>query len=507
MSNGEMEVFDAGEGRASRTKEKDEFRPLMDKLAEIGGGYFRPEDDIVQEGNRIVIPVGMSMSRAAKFLMKRVAADEDETNFVRRYRYRPYDGAVCTWRALKRAFGMVGLTQRVEQSFFGPVKVNAQFVEVPVGTNETESVPWGAFELPSFHGAVFQPNMYADEEMGPLFVLNVTGPRKYKPQIEGIFALVQEELEKGSIYRGKAFDGQVMPDFLDLSAIHPDKVIYGEETLTQLDANIWSVLRYRHELAQAGISRKRSALLHGPYGTGKTLGGFLTAQVAVESGWTFIYARPSKDDMGLVLQTARLYQPACVFFEDLDTVADPEHASQDGATMLLDMFDGITAKGTEILVVLTTNHPDRIHKGMLRPGRLDSVIEIGPLDEAGVERLIRGTVPANTLADDIDWGPVFEATLDMLPAYIKEVADRAYRYALSRTGNPEGIVLTTEDLVHSGKGLQPQLDMMKKANDPRHIDNVGEALHRQVQETLVETIPGFIDDVVIETVKKRGDGR
>jgi transitional endoplasmic reticulum ATPase len=38
---------------------------------------------------------------------------------------------------------------------------------------------------------------------------------------------------------------------------------------------------------------------------------------------------------------------------------------------------------------MTTNHKDEIHKGMLRPGRLDAIIEIGAMDRPGVEKLAR----------------------------------------------------------------------------------------------------------------------
>src|SRR4029077_18616774 len=105
---------------------------------------------------------------------------------------------------------------------------------------------------------------------------------------------------------------------------------------------------------------------------------------------------PGRDSLQTVLQTARMYQPAVVFFEDLDEISDPSHDG-DNVTQLLDTFDGITAKGTEILAILTTNHPERIHKGMLRPGRLDAVIHIGELDANGVGRMIRALVPNEQL--------------------------------------------------------------------------------------------------------------
>ena len=469
---------------------RDAQRRVLELLAEAGGGLFRPEDDIVHQGTQIILPERMMIDDAITFLVNKMKMDQEPMAFTRQYKYRPLDGAVCTWHAIKRVFGAVGT--KVTYSFFG--KNVPQMIDVPIAPGESESVPWGTFTIPGMEGAEVTPGGTHDEEFGSLFVLTIEAPRKYRAQVEGLFAMVEKELREHSIYRGRAFDGQDTPEFLDLSGVDPDKVIYSEEALVQLNANIWSVLRYRHELAEAGISRKRSALLYGPYGTGKTLGGFLTAQVAVESGWTFLYARPGKDNVAQVLQTARLYQPACVFFEDLDTVADPDATSADNATKLLDSFDGITAKGTELIVVLTTNHPDRIHKGMLRPGRLDAIIEIGALDVAGIEKLVKVTLKPEHLAPDVDWelvGKAMTVTADdgveigFLPAYAKEAADRTFRYALAREGTPEGIVITTDDLVHAAEGLRPQLLMMEGAKEHQRKDTVGLAIGNTVKDAMV----------------------
>src|SRR5262245_54811598 len=165
------------------------------------------------------------------------------------------------------------------------------------------------------------------------------------------------------------------------------------------------------------IPRKRAILLEGPYGTGKTLAAYLTAQIAESHGWTFIYCRPSRDDLGQVMGLARLYQPAVVFFEDIDVMA--AGGDVDAVTRLLDMFDGIQAKGTEIVAVLTTNHKERIHKAMVRPGRMDAMVHIGALDRHGIERLIRVTVPEEILAVD-DYDAVYRSMEGFLPAFAKE---------------------------------------------------------------------------------------
>src|SRR5207249_8115536 len=115
-----------------------------------------------------------------------------------------------------------------------------------------------------------------------------------------------------SIYRGKALVGHEEPQFLDMDEFDPEKVVYSQEVLTQLESSVWGVLRWTDAFRRDKITRKRAILLHGPYGTGKTLAGQLTAKIATDNGWTFIAARPGQDDLTEALQTARLYEPAVV---------------------------------------------------------------------------------------------------------------------------------------------------------------------------------------------------
>ncbi len=240
-----------------------------------------------------------------------------------------------------------------------------------------------------------------DPDFGQLFTLAATGPRRYRHHIEGIFRLVEEELATSSMYRGKAFDGQEVPQFLDLSGVDSSKVVYTDHVVERLEADIWALIRYPDQMRKMGLPLKRAILLEGPYGTGKTLAAYLTGQISQQHGWTFIYGRPGRDELEDVMATARLYQPAVVFFEDVDSIASADGLDHMGR--MLDILDGIQSKGTEIICILTTNHIDRIHKGMVRPGRLDAVIHIGALDAPAIERLVHSLVPDDLVSKDVDW--------------------------------------------------------------------------------------------------------
>lgn len=469
----------AHDKRAEKKAEKE----ILQRLAELGG-KMHDDDDVVYSGTKLVIPESMTLRRAIDFLEQKQEEMEAETDFVTVFNYRPWDGAYCMWNALKRVFGVVA--QKPTMGFFGPNP--PRMITIPTGVNTKEQVPWGAFQLPSLPDVTFSTFQNDHDELGPLFGITASGPKKWAAQIQGIFKVVEQELETNSMYRGKAFDGQTMPEFVDLSGVDPEQVVYSAEVMRQLEANIWAQLRHTEQFEAEGLPLKRAVLVHGPYGTGKTLAAVLTGQEATNNGWTFIKGRPGRDNLSFVMQTARLYQPAVVFYEDVDQIADGSVADESDISRLLDDFDGIDAKGTRILCVLTTNHVDRIHKGMARPGRLDAMIEINNLDIDGLRKLVTAHVGAR-LADEIDWEAIMAEARDYAPAFVTEFAHRSVRYAMARNnGETKGLELVTEDLVAAARDLRPQFELMTDAKDRHEQPQIDTALRTAIVDVLREHV-------------------
>jgi len=481
---------------------------ILDALAELGGQRISDES-LKREGKTLILPETMTPQDAVEYLEAYIEQQETETRFSRTFRYRPWDGAHALHQALVKVYGTAGIGKTI-WTFFGPQR--PEMITINIGHGRTTQVPWGAMYVPMFAGSMYL-GQEKDPEVGQLFQLIIDAPRKFQPHVEGLFRVIEHELETNSIYRGKAIDGQTNADYLDLAGVDRSRVIYSDEVVTQLEANVWSVVRHTQQLRALDIPRKRAVLLEGPYGTGKTLAAFLTAQEAVNNGWTFIYCRPGKDNLHTVMQTARLYQPAVVFFEDVDKLGEASSTDTAGnaaaVAKLLDVFDGIASKNTEIMVVLTTNHRDRIHKGMVRPGRLDAVIHIGALDEGGVMRMIEATVPAEYVPDDLDSGQIFEAMEGFLPAFAKEAIYRTMRYSLARN---DGVVekLSTEDFVNAAMGLRPQLDLMNASGEGKEPDPLQRQITGIVEKVVAHHLVGaeLVDndgDVAL-TVSSTGNG-
>lgn len=448
-------------------------RKVLAELAKLGGGVVG-DDDLIFKGKQIVLPETMDIDDGIKFLKRKREADEEETAMHRTYDFRPWDGAHATWVCMREFFGAaIGVRT---PTMFGSEPPH--MVTVPVSPTETVEVPWGRMVAPGLERGYFELGTTRDSEKGILFQLTYSGPRKHRPIVQGFFNAVETYLADNSIYLGKAVNGKSNPEFLDLTGVDASKVVYSQEVLDQLDASVWSLIEHTPEMRRRGLPLKRSVLFEGPYGTGKSLASMITAQKAVEHGWTFIQCRPGRDDLGEVMATAQLYQPAVVFFEDVDVVAQGESTDKDAVSELLDTFDGITSKGTEIMVVLTTNHVEKIHKGMMRPGRLDAVIRIDELDDAGIEKLVKVTIGGD-LAEDIEWPLVTAAMEDFQPAFVKEASDRAIRYQIAR-GKDGKDGITTSDLVLAANGLRPQLELMTEAGEGKVKPDLTNAMESMV---------------------------
>lgn len=447
---------------------------LLDTLAELGGRSVKP-DDITFEGTRFIVPAAMTLMDAARFLVAKEQEELTVVHFDRTFPYRPYDGARAAAAVFRRTFGAAVQVS----TMFDP----AGLVTVNTSIDTTEQVPWGQITVPLLPDAVIHFVTETDPR-GDLFRIVVEGPRKYRHHVDGLFALVDAELATNSLYRGKAIAGDMT--FLDLRHVDPTNVTYSADVMTQLQANLWALIEHTEAMRDHGVSLKRSVLLYGPYGSGKTMAAYLTAKVAEQNGWSFHYCRPGLDDLDSVMQTAMLYQPAVVFFEDIDTLSDPRSIRAGGVSRLLDTFDGIAAKGAEVICVMTTNHVDRIHKGMIRPGRLDALIHIGHLDRNGCEVLIRNVIPDTLLDPDTDFGVVFEAMRGYLPAFVREAVDRSLRYAIA-LGHGHAARIGTQALVDAANGLRAQHDLMHAAEE-----------HSVEPDSLTAAMSAVVENVVSE---------
>ena len=482
--------------KASRppTEQEKITAELLAKLDALGGQSVT-EDSLIFTGTQFILPEQMEgkIDEVVDFLTDWDKQQNAEFQFVKTFNFKPADGAAAFNRAMKRVFGTTGIG-KATFSFFG--KQPPQYRSVPAGPGgKTIQVPWGRVNF-SLLDATFLLGTTMTDEYGVVFQIAVEAPKKHQARVEGFFRVIEDELNNASIYKGQAITAHPEePQFVDTSGIDPAKIIYRPEVYEQLDVNLWAPMRYTEALRRAGIPLKRAVLLEGPNGTGKTLAGLRTAQIAQENGWTFILVRAG-DDPFSALTTARMYAPSVVWIEDLDVIASAGISATEGRKAIakvLDTLDNVQAKGAEVMAGFTSNFADKLDKSVVRPGRLDAVIPVGSLDADGYERLVRVLVGEN-LAEEIDFGQVAAAYEGFLPAFASEAAQRAVRYSITRNAG-EPSLISTADLVDAAFGMKAHLDLMDNAKHGDHdvttLDvRLGELVSHAINNTKGKMVTG-----------------
>lgn len=337
-------------------------------------------------------------------------------------------------------------------------------------------VPWGLVEIPALGVASLQSVM--DSDLGMVFSLSITAPRSEKQLVKDLFTIIEDELQKRSIYKGRAIDsGQVDPKFYDPFVVDRNKIIYTKTLEHQIELRVLNSVKFTDEARKLGLL-KCQVLLSGDYGTGKSLTLQYCAQVGLQNGWTIIRYAPGKDDIAEVFRVAKMYSPSMVIVEDADTFTDSSDPK--AVTSLLDAFDGPLTKGVEIMTIMTTNHPEAITKGMVRPGRIDILVEFTPLDRPGVEALYK--VKISNLDENINWDRVYEVNKDYTPAFIAGAVDTVNTYHLGNSG-----AVTEDDIFMASEALRAQFKLYSSADEAsRKRITIEDNIRQTVQVAMTE---------------------
>jgi len=472
-----MEEVQSRKRREQGPSEDEKIRDAVNEILAKLGEKRVQDDSLIYEGDKWVLPQQFrgQLDKAIDFLRNHKKQEEMKFDFTKTLPYRPFDGAYAFMQVMRLLTGTTGFGV-TRMTFFGPQPPEFRSIKLDArGT--TAQVPWGLVNFPAYD-ATFDVGV-GQNENGYCFQLTVTAPRKWRKEIEAIFTLIEDHLKSDSIYKGKAINGHGMePEFIDLSRVDPELVVYSQDVMDDLLAHVWAPIRYADQMRAQGLPLKRAVLFAGPFGTGKTLGVMLTAKEAVDMGWTFIMCRTGHDDPATVMKTAELYAPAVVAIEDLDVHAGTSTKVE--ISRLLEMLDGAVTKGKEIIGLFTTNHIEDIQKGALRPGRIDAVIEITKLDEPAFRRLIINTLGKDFLAADVDWAKVAKAYENFLPAFVVEAARRSQRYIMAHNDGVPGVV-NTAALERAAATLKPQLDLMEGAKEGVRVHQLEDGL-REIME-------------------------
>ncbi|RLF31992.1 MAG: ATPase, partial [Thermoplasmata archaeon] len=232
--------------------------------------------------------------------------------------------------------------------------------------------------------------------------------RRYLPEIDLDKPIPTEILSKMIV---------TMKDFKEaMKSIEPSAL---REVLVEIPKVRWDDVGGLHEMKQRlveavewplknpeafkkmGIRPPKGILLYGPPGTGKTL---LAKAVATEGNANFLsikgpeifskWVGESEKAIRELFKKAKQAAPSIVFLDELDALA-PKRGSYDGSRVtetvvnqLLTSIDGLEQL-SDLVIIGATNRPDIIDPSLLRPGRFDELLLVGPPDKEAREEIFK----------------------------------------------------------------------------------------------------------------------
>lgn len=174
----------------------------------------------------------------------------------------------------------------------------------------------------------------------------------------------------------------------EIPSITFDDVANMEDIKRELRETIEWQIKYPEMLKKLNLKPLKGILLYGPPGTGKT---YLVKAAAGEFKLPLIIADPatimskyvgeSEKVVKKIFECAKAASPSIVFVDEVDKILPLKSSSSDAPkrveAQFLQEMDGIkSSEGT--IVVFSTNEPWNISPALIRPGRIDRIIYVGP---------------------------------------------------------------------------------------------------------------------------------
>lgn len=412
---------------------------------------------------RIMLPEGMKIPVAIEWLERKMTELEKRVELNEVFDYYPTDGAVAFWRALEAIYGFAD--PQAQRTFFG--ENPPQFITVKTSTTESIRVPVGEIKVADLDGSFY--SSWKIQKGKPAFSLTYVGKKKNQGEVERVIRETRSILENASIYKGKAIRvnfprldrvesiDEFEPEFMDTRNTDPTSLVFPADVDKKIRTSLFTPVQFTERVRKAGVPLKRGVLLAGPYGTGKTLTASVLAHLCEKNGWSFLYLK-KVGDLATAIEFAKMYGPAVIFSEDIDEVLGTQERT-DTVNGILNTIDGVDGKQNEVMVVLTTNHVDKVNRAMLRPGRLDDVITVRPPDADAAIRLVK-QYGGSMVKEGEDFTESGRRMAGMIPAVIREVVERA---KLASLADNEEIVIDDASLAVAAGTMKDQLELLREA--------------------------------------------
>ncbi|KAJ6741654.1 AAA-FAMILY ATPASE [Salix viminalis] len=216
---------------------------------------------------------------------------------------------------------------------------------------------------------------------------------------EALLNIVSEDFEMA---RMKVRPSAMREVILEVPKVNWEDVGGQREIKTQLmEAVLWPQT-HQDAFKRIGTRPPTGILMFGPPGCSKTL---MARAVASKAGLNFLAVKgpelfskwvgESEKAVRSLFAKARANAPSIIFFDEIDGLAVIRGKESDGVSVsdrvmsqLLIELDGLQQR-VNVTVIAATNRPDKIDPALLRPGRFDRLLYVGPPNQNDREDIFR----------------------------------------------------------------------------------------------------------------------
>ncbi|KAL1918848.1 uncharacterized protein VTP21DRAFT_2870 [Calcarisporiella thermophila] len=251
------------------------------------------------------------------------------------------------------------------------------------------------------------------------------------------------------------------------------KNLYGVKSIIEdLQASVVRPFEHPEHFLSMGIAPPRGVLVYGPPGVGKTM---LCCALAAETGLNFMHVEASQirskivgeseRNIAKMFAAAKGSAPSILFIDQIDVLAPrrgtsttSENTSDRIVTGILTEMDGFFTDNQEVnvLLIAASNRPQMIDPALLRPGRLDIHVYMGPPDAQQRLEIFQGiasTMPLQLDDKQMRWWA--EKTEGCSGADIENLCREAALLALRESIQEDKV--THENLLRARIGVRPSL--------------------------------------------------
>lgn len=258
-------------------------------------------------------------------------------------------------------------------------------------------------------------------------------------------SLYSKYVSGSNFYKGKCL--KFTRDGLSFVS-NPDKtlddIVLPENLIKEFKLN---VIEFLQDEKLHSVIKKRSLIIHGPPGVGKTSLISATFTELLKHNITCVFM---SDDvfrnysLDWILTLINKYlTPACLVFEDIDLIGYDRTASKSNVIgPLLSILDGIEPYKQPIVIIATTNRFEVLDKALTRPVRFDRRLEINYPSPEQIKELFKKIIGCSAPRETLQGK-------EITGAHIQEIFSTAFLMVARNGGKIEQYVKPATETVLS----------------------------------------------------------